>query len=95
MKALFKVSGLFFLFGWGGDKNVMFHAQNAFIYSAFAFCTTYCARMWNKTRCHKHPCRGDPCPKRRYLPRNSVYEKTQGTLQVPLPSFTLHLGLQC
>ena len=21
-----------------------------------ALCTTHCARMWSKTRCHKHPC---------------------------------------
>ena len=30
------------------------HAQNRGISSVLPLCTTYCARMWNKTRCHKH-----------------------------------------
>ena len=33
-----------------------------FVFTAFLFfSTTCCARMWNKTRCHKHPCLWRPC----------------------------------
>ena len=47
----------------GGERIHAFcdHAQNAGIYSVF-LCTTYCARVWSNTRCHKRP-----CPKHRYL----------------------------
>ena len=33
-------------------------------FTAFSLlCTTYCARMWNKTRCHKRTCLSRPCQK--------------------------------
>ena len=35
--------------------------------AALPLCTTYCARMWSNTRCHKHPCLRRPCPKHWYL----------------------------
>ena len=47
------------------------HAQNM-VFAAFCLlCTTYCtcARMWNKTLCHKPPCPWQPCPKHWYLQR--------------------------
>ena len=44
------------------------HAQNTGVFTAFLLlCTTYCARMWSKTRCHTHPCLWRPCPKHGYL----------------------------
>ena len=34
------------------------------VFTAFSLlCTTYRAKMWSKTRCHKHPCLWRPCPK--------------------------------
>ena len=36
---------------------------NALVFTAFLpLCTTYCASMWSKTRCHKHPCLGATMP---------------------------------
>ena len=56
--------------GKGGNKNVI---RNASMHKTLAFavfsplCTTHCARMWNKTRCHKRPCQLRRCPKHWYL----------------------------
>ena len=62
------------VFFWGEDNNVHVtafgdHAQNTGIHSTFALCTTYCARMWSKTSCHKHLCFWRACPKHGYLQR--------------------------
>ena len=39
------------------------HAQNTAFAAFSLLCTTYPARMWSKTRFHKHPCLWRPCPK--------------------------------
>ena len=40
------------------------------VFTAFSLlCTTHCARMWNRTRCHKRPCQLRRCTKHWYLPR--------------------------
>ena len=68
---LWPVSG----FGGGGgrgDKNVIHIASmhKTRVFAAFSLlCTTHCARMWNKTRCHKRPCQFRRCPRHWYLPR--------------------------
>ena len=58
--------------GGGGDKNII-HTASMHKTLAFAvfspLCTTHCARMWNKTRCHKRPCQFRRCPNHWYLPR--------------------------
>ena len=54
----------------GRDKNIIHIASmpKTLVFTAFSsVCTTYRARLWNKTRCHKHPCVLRPCPKHWYL----------------------------
>ena len=42
----------------------------ALVFTAFLpLCTTYCAGMWSKTCCRKHPCLWRPCPKHWYSQR--------------------------
>ena len=56
----------------GGEMNVIHIASmpNTLVFTAFApLRTTHCARMWNRTRCHKRPCQLRRCPKRWYMPR--------------------------
>ena len=58
--------------GGRGDKNVIHIASmhKTLVFTAFSpLCTTHCARMWNKTRCHKRPCQLRRCRKHWYLPR--------------------------
>ena len=64
------------------------------VFTAFSpLCTTDCARMWNKTRCHKRPCQFRRCPKHWYLPRfaslydiprNNVEQDTLSQASMPL-----------
>ena len=64
------------LFGWGGDKNIIHIASmpKTLVFTVFSsLCTTHCARMWNRTRCHKRPCVSRPCPKHWYLRRLCVF----------------------
>ena len=52
--------------GEGGDKNVIHIASmpTTLVLTALSpLCTTTCARMWKKTRCHKRPCLSRPCQK--------------------------------
>ena len=50
----------------GGEENNIHvtafgdHVQNTGIRLLLG--TTYCARMWSKTHCHKHPCLWRACP---------------------------------
>ena len=60
------------MWGGGGGKNVIHVASmyKTLVFAAFSLlCTTHCARMWNRTRCHKRPCQLRRCTKHWYLPR--------------------------
>ena len=61
--------------GGGGGMNVLRAAAAHItgIYSVSPLRTACCARMWSKTRCHKHPCLWRPCRKHWYLQRFCLF----------------------
>ena len=79
VSATCQVSGFMFLVWVGGAREVetscvLRPCLKTLVFVSFSrLCTTHCARMWSKIRCHKHACLWRPCPKHWYLQRLSQH----------------------